>query len=139
MESQLRRPWDLLSPTRATVRQTPPHRPTQSLLDKALKACQAGNPQIFTICTRLCPQACTGLHHLCCASLLPSGLPSHRSTGIHDLCSTRPMPPRPAQACTISTLLGHAPKACQAGDPHTHNLHSPGQCCQACTGLHRPA
>jgi hypothetical protein len=33
------------------------------------------------------------------------------------------MSPKPAQHCTIFTLQGCAPKACQAGDPHTH-LHS---------------
>jgi hypothetical protein len=32
------------------------------------------------------------------------------------------MPPKPAQHCTIFTLQGCAPKACQAGDPHTHHL-----------------
>jgi hypothetical protein len=58
---------------------------------------------------------------------------------------------RPAQACTISTLLRHVPKACHAGDPYTHNLCStrtrPSGLCRpvwslldcaphACTGLY---
>jgi hypothetical protein len=36
------------------------------------------------------------------------------------------IPPRLAQACTISTLQAWASKACQARDPHTHDLCSAG-------------
>jgi hypothetical protein len=43
-------------------------------LDCAPKACQVDN-----LCW-LHPQACTGLHDFCCASLRPLGLPSLRST-----------------------------------------------------------
>jgi hypothetical protein len=44
---------------------------------------------------------------------------------------------RPAQAYMISTLLGHAPKICQAGNPQTFMIsasHTP----QTCTGWHDP-
>jgi hypothetical protein len=51
------------------------------------------------------------------------------------LCSASPTP-RSALACSISTVLGHAPKACHAGDPHTHDLRSAGPCPAV---LHRPA
>jgi hypothetical protein len=49
----------------------------------------------------------------------PSGLPSQRSTGIQDVQSAGPVPLRPAQARTISTLPGRAPMACQASNPQT--------------------
>jgi hypothetical protein len=74
-------------------------------------ACQASNPQAFTISTGPCPQACqwsTGTHNLCWA------------TG---MISTRTMPLKPAkpaihrhtwsplcQACPLQAHQVHAPK-----------------------------
>jgi hypothetical protein len=69
----------------------PPLRPTRSPADRPPEACQAGDPQTFTISTG---PRCSGLD-------------------------------RPAQAC--------APKTCQTGDPHMHDLHSVGTHPQACT------
>jgi hypothetical protein len=55
-------------------------------------------------------------------------------TGPHDHCWA--MLPRHTQACTISALPGHCPKACHTQDTHTHDLHSARLCPP---GLHRPA
>jgi hypothetical protein len=85
-----------------------------------------------------CPQVCTGLHDIHFTGPRRPGLPYQRYTHAQSL-STGPGPPclhRPAQACTSSISLGHAPQACQAGDAHMHVLRSAGL---GPPGLHRPA
>jgi hypothetical protein len=62
------------------------------------------------------------------------GYPPQAHTGLQRFSFCQAMSLRPEQACTISAVLGHAPKACQAGDPHMHDL-----CHSAPLGLHRPA
>jgi hypothetical protein len=97
-------------------------------------------------------QSCTGLHELCFAGPHLPGLHRPAWSPFHWAVPTRPAmleihthtqslfhwatPPRPAQACMISALPGHAPKACHAWDTHMHNLRSAGPCSP---GLRRPA
>jgi hypothetical protein len=65
------------------------------------------------------------LQDLCCAGPCPQGLPLGRYK--HSQSPFRwATPARPTQLYTIFTLQACAPKACQAGDPHMHNLHSAG-------------
>jgi hypothetical protein len=89
---------------------------------------------------RPCP---SGLHRsalsLICQAI-PQSLPGQRFTHTQSpfCCATHP---RPAQAGTISTLLGHAPKACQAMS-HRHSQYLPvhalghSQASMISTGLH---
>jgi hypothetical protein len=70
---------------------------------------------------------CTALQDLCSARPHPQVLPHLRYK--HTRSPFRwAMPPRPAQPCTIFTPQACAPKACQAGGPHKHDLHSDGLC-----------
>jgi hypothetical protein len=84
----------------------PPFRSARSPPDQASQACQAGDPQTFTISG--------GLH--------PSGLLNWHSISIHNLCSCWPTPLRPAKACTISALLDLVPKACQDSNPQAFTI-----------------
>jgi hypothetical protein len=85
----------------------------------ALKTSQASNTHTHNL--RSAGPHTSGLQRpewspLC--QLAPLKPAKHSQSLLH-----QPAPLRPAQACTISALPGHAPKACQAGDPHKHNLH----------------
>jgi hypothetical protein len=138
----------LLWPTKAVLPQTPHPSDPMFSAGLPLKACQAGDPQTFTISTRPHPQACTGLNDLCFAGTAHQACHAW-DTHMHDLRSAGAGPSRPAQACTssvslgcttqacmISAVLGHAHKACHTKGTHTHYLHSTGLCPP---GLHRPA
>jgi hypothetical protein len=126
-EPLLHRPWDLqslgplLSPARAALPQTPTPQTTWSLPDWAPKACQASDPQAFMISTRPCP---SGLHRPA-QSLLGHAprLAKPAFTDIHDLCKA--VPPRPAQASTISS--GSRPSGLPSQwSTDTYDLHSAG-------------
>jgi hypothetical protein len=97
----------------------PPFKPTWSPPNQTPKAWQTSDPQTFTISTGPCP---SGLHR-------PAWSPLHQV-----------VPLRPAQACEISALLGHALQACQARDPQTFTISTKlyDQASHACTGLHDP-
>jgi hypothetical protein len=127
--------------------QTPIHQTRMISTEWALKACQAGDPQTFTISAGPCSQAMPqGLQHqrpthtisvsLGCA---PQGC-----TDLHDLHSTRPcpqgLPSHEPQTFTISA--GLHPQACTG----LHDLHwvaplTPAQACMisARTMLPKPA
>jgi hypothetical protein len=82
-------------------------------------------PCMSSIPLGLAPQACTALHNLCFASHAHQSLLCGKYK--HALSPFRwAVPSRPAQICTIFTLQACAPKPCQAGDLHMHNLHSAG-------------
>jgi hypothetical protein len=69
------------------------------------------------------PKACRALQNLCSARPQPQGLPCQRYKHVQSpYCWA--MPPKPAQPCTVFTLQACAPKVCQTGDPHKHDLHS---------------
>jgi hypothetical protein len=74
-----------------------PHlRPTWSPPDHAPKACQAGDPQTFTISTGPCP---SGLQ----------GLQSTTTHNLHQDCNPQTCQAGDSQALTISTPLGPCP------------------------------
>jgi hypothetical protein len=71
----------------------------------------------------MCSQPCTSLLCQSC----PQGLLHWRYKHAQfPFCWARPR--RPTHPCTIFTLQACASKACQAGDPHTHNLCSARLC-----------
>jgi hypothetical protein len=81
-------------PARYPLHWAMPLRPAQACMISAFsghapKVCQASNPQIFTISTRPCPQACTSLHNLHWAALL---MPAKAS-----MISTWTVPLKPAK------------------------------------------
>jgi hypothetical protein len=110
-----------------------PPRPTQpykisALLGHASKTCSTGDTNMHDLHSAgPCPQ---GLHSpvqslLCWATpLRPAAWRYKQACSPFHLA----MPPRPAQPCTIFTPQACAPKACQAGDPHTHDSFSAGPC-----------
>jgi hypothetical protein len=59
--------------------------------------------------------------------------PNSLLSDLYDLHWIKPL--RPAQACTISALPGHAPQACQAGDSQTFMISA----ALYPSGSHRPA
>jgi hypothetical protein len=96
----------LLCPTRAVLPQTPTPQNRRISMGQALKA---RDPQTFTISTRPRPQ---GLLHW-----------RYKHAPSPFCWATTP---RLAQPCTIFTPQACAPKACQARDPHMHDLCSAG-------------
>jgi hypothetical protein len=142
--SPILQPCSLASP-RLCYTNLPPLRPAGSLWDKPLSQgstdiyhlhqatpppglhSPAGSLPYWAVLPNparslLCRPGSQGLHSpagaLSCWAACPS---------LQDLCSALlAMPPKPAQHCTIFSLQGSASKACQARDPHTHDL-----CCQA--------
>jgi hypothetical protein len=94
-----------LSPTRAVLPQTPTPQTRRISTGWALKDCQTCDPQIFTI--SLCWSAPPGLHRPPWYLL---GCTPHACTGLYDL------------------HLNRAPKACQASNPQTHRIFTPGTC-----------
>jgi hypothetical protein len=96
-----------------------------------------GSP-IFQPCSLALPGPCYHKRHPLRPALYPPEEPlSPAKLGIHrHSWSLAGHTLRPAQACTISTLQACAPKACQAGDQHTHDLCSTRPCPQAFASLH---
>jgi hypothetical protein len=96
-EPLLCRPWDfgssglLLSPTRATLTQTPTPQTGGSLSDQAPKAYQACESQAFTISTRPEPLR-PAKHRIHKPALSPPGHAPKASTSLHDLCFAWPRP-----------------------------------------------
>jgi hypothetical protein len=129
----------LLCPTRAVLPQTPTPQNCSISVGQALKA---GDPQTFMISARPhTPGACTALHDLCQASP-PRPAQSCRNSVLLGLAPSPALSllcwpcPRPAQPCKISALTGHAPKVCHTRDTNMHDFHSAGPRPQ---GWHSPA
>jgi hypothetical protein len=104
----------------------PPLRPAGSLLENPLRlGIHIHDPH------RATP---SGLHRtacLCSTRPRPQGLPRLKYTHAWSPFYWA-MPSRPTQACTISSLQACTLKACQARDPHMHDLCSAGPALQAC-------
>jgi hypothetical protein len=118
----------LLSLARAVLPQTPTFQTCTISAKQALKACQAGDPQTFTISARPSPQVCTGLHDLCSTGPHHQDLPHRQSIRARSPLH-QAMPPRPAkpQATDIHDLLQampsdlhRTPQSLLGCTPHAH-------------------